>query len=257
MRANSVETIVILAATEGLRMRPLTRYIPKVLLPIGDKPIIIHHLERAEGVGIKRAIITLDKRIGETIQFSIEKGYRGKLDIEFIYQEVRGGLGYAILLCRKLLWGQNFLLCLGDEYNESDNIFRAVKKETYKGFDALLSLFQCSDPKKICSAASVTVDERTQRVFGFIEKPKLEEISGKYVFAGLAIFDTNLLDILEEADSSTFVQNEFSVGASFQLMIERGFIIGFVEETGRHVNLTKIEDFWEYNFTIFESLVWT
>ncbi len=86
---NQIDTVIICAATEGFRMRPLTQYLPKVLLPIKNKPVIIYHLERAEKVGIKKAVITLDRRLGKMIEVSVKRGYKGKIKIHFIYQKPR------------------------------------------------------------------------------------------------------------------------------------------------------------------------
>lgn len=252
MDVSLVKTMVILAATEGLRTRPLTKYLPKVLLPIRNKPMIIHHLERAEKVGVDKAIITLDKRLGNMIQLSIEKGYEGKLDINFIYQKERTGLGYAVLLCKDFLQDLNFLIYLADEYNETDNAFRIIRERQYNDCDGIIGILKCDSIKKICSTASILIDEETGEVKKFVEKPSVKEILSEWIFSGSAIFDERFLNILaeEQKDYSKKDRGEFSLGFSFQRMIERGFKIGFVKETGRHLNLTEIEDFWSYNFII-------
>ena len=44
---------MVLAAGFGNRLRPLTDHTPKPLLPIGGKPMIVHHLEKLAAAGFK------------------------------------------------------------------------------------------------------------------------------------------------------------------------------------------------------------
>ena len=48
---------MILAAGRGERMRPLTDLSPKPLLPVGEKPLIVWHLERLGRAGIEEVVI--------------------------------------------------------------------------------------------------------------------------------------------------------------------------------------------------------
>ncbi|MDL5501686.1 MAG: sugar phosphate nucleotidyltransferase, partial [Candidatus Methanoperedens sp.] len=48
---------VILAAGQGTRMGPLTRNIPKVMLPIANKPLILHMIESARDAGIREFVL--------------------------------------------------------------------------------------------------------------------------------------------------------------------------------------------------------
>ena len=48
---------MILAAGRGERMRPLTDEIPKPLLEVGGKPLIVHTIEALAGAGVRELVI--------------------------------------------------------------------------------------------------------------------------------------------------------------------------------------------------------
>ena len=107
---------IILAASEGRRMRPITDVIPKPLLTVEGKPLIFHSLERLEAWGVKDILITLEPKLGNKIQKNIENKYTGAANINFIYQEKHDGIGFAILRCEESIGDYPFFVCLSDEF---------------------------------------------------------------------------------------------------------------------------------------------
>lgn len=242
------KTAVILAATEGTRMRPLTQYFPKVLLPIRDKPILVHHLEQLEKCGVLHIVITLEPRLGSMIRTAIERGYDGKGQIVFLTQRKRGGLGYALLQCRKFLDHEPFVFTLADEYSESGNFYSALRDKKYVNYDGMLSIIKAPSKRRISETASIGLDWKTQEVIGYIEKPAPKQITGNRMFAGAGLFPQEFLDILEalKKKKTMYIRDELSIGNAIQTFLDEGFRIRYVEETGRHVHLTTVKDFFEH-----------
>ena len=50
---------MILAAGLGTRMQPLTNHLPKPLLSVGGKPLIVWHLERLKRNGFQDIVINI------------------------------------------------------------------------------------------------------------------------------------------------------------------------------------------------------
>ena len=51
---------VLMAGGKGERLRPLTEKTPKPLLPVGDKAIIDHNIDRLISYGVKHIYVTVN-----------------------------------------------------------------------------------------------------------------------------------------------------------------------------------------------------
>lgn len=110
---------MILAAGRGERMRPLTDHIPKPLLKVGGKPLIVWHLERLAKAGFKEVVIN-HAHLGEQIEQALGDGSQWGLHINYsperIALETAGGIANAM----PLLGADPFLVVNGDTFTEID-----------------------------------------------------------------------------------------------------------------------------------------
>lgn len=60
---------MILCAGLGTRLKPLTDELPKPLVPVGDRPLLAHILERLERAGVTRAVLNVHHKPEEIIRF--------------------------------------------------------------------------------------------------------------------------------------------------------------------------------------------
>ncbi|MCK9386920.1 MAG: nucleotidyltransferase family protein [Sulfuritalea sp.] len=93
---------MILAAGRGERMRPLTDRIPKPLLPVGGKPLIVWHLERLAKAGLREVVINY-AHLGSQIEAVLGDGARWGLSIRYSPEpegalETAGGIANALPL---------------------------------------------------------------------------------------------------------------------------------------------------------------
>ncbi|WP_043527953.1 N-acetylmuramate alpha-1-phosphate uridylyltransferase MurU [Litchfieldella xinjiangensis] len=110
---------MILAAGLGTRMRPLTDHCPKPLLPVGGKPLIVHHLERLRAAGIDEVVINVSYR-GEQIIDALGDGHRYGLEIAWSREETPLETGGGILKALPMLGEAPFLLINGDVWCDAD-----------------------------------------------------------------------------------------------------------------------------------------
>lgn len=116
---------MILAAGRGERLRPLTDDIPKAMVPVGGKPLIVWHLERLAVAQFREAVINV-AYLGERIVAGLGDGTRFGLAIRYSREreplETAGGIAHA----RALLGEAPFLLVNADVYCEFD--FAALRR---------------------------------------------------------------------------------------------------------------------------------
>jgi MurNAc alpha-1-phosphate uridylyltransferase len=104
---------MILAAGKGERMRPLTEKLPKPLLAVGDKPLIVHHLQALARAGIKDVIINT-WYLGEQIIELIGVGARFGLNINYSVEDELMDTGGGIYKALPLLGNEPFLVISAD-----------------------------------------------------------------------------------------------------------------------------------------------
>ena len=110
---------MILAAGRGERMRPLTDTLPKPLLKVNNKPLIVYHIEKLKAIGITEIVIN-HAWLGKLIEESLGDGTQFGVRIEYS-QEGPGGLETAGGIANALhLLTDEFIVVNGDVYSELD-----------------------------------------------------------------------------------------------------------------------------------------
>ncbi|WP_423898345.1 N-acetylmuramate alpha-1-phosphate uridylyltransferase MurU [Candidatus Pelagadaptatus aseana] len=110
---------MILAAGLGKRMRPLTDYLPKPLLPVAGRPLIEHHLMRLQAAGVREVIINI-AHLGHLVRESLGDGSRFGLSIEYSEEGKPLETGGAINRVLSQLGEDPFLLINGDVWTDCD-----------------------------------------------------------------------------------------------------------------------------------------
>ena len=104
----------ILAGGLGTRLWPLTKTVPKPMVPVAGAPYLEHQLRLLGKQGI-REILLLTGYLGEQIEEHFGDGSRMGLRIEYSREEAPLGTGGALRLASSLL-SDSFLLIYGDSY---------------------------------------------------------------------------------------------------------------------------------------------
>jgi len=119
---------VIMAAGEGLRLRPLTSTRPKVMMQVAGKPILEHLLLEVKKAGIDEAVIVVRNQKERIIEHFQDKELGIRLI--FVEQGKDNGTAAAILSAEKEI-KDTFVALAGDTITDSENIRKVI--DNHKG----------------------------------------------------------------------------------------------------------------------------
>ncbi|MGH7581022.1 MAG: sugar phosphate nucleotidyltransferase [Gemmatimonadales bacterium] len=119
-----LDTAVIPCGGLGTRLHPITRWLPKEMLPVALRPVLHWTLDEAAEAGLLRAIIITNPH--KPMLEAVARSYPGPLDLEFVPQDHPRGLGDAFLRARDQLGGAPFAALLPDNLFQGPNPTAAV-----------------------------------------------------------------------------------------------------------------------------------
>lgn len=216
-----IRKAVIPAAGLGTRMLPITKSMPKEMLPIVDKPVIHYVVEEAIKAGIddiliitgkgKRAIEDYFDRSFELEFYLREKGKFEELkqieeigemvDIYYVRQKKPLGLGDAILHAEKHVNGEPFAVLLGDDIIVSEK----------PGIKQLIEIAERKEapvigvervPWELVSRYGIVdgepLGDEVYQVKHLVEKPSPQEAPSNVAIIGRYVLTPEVFDALRE-----------------------------------------------------------
>jgi glucose-1-phosphate thymidylyltransferase len=132
---STLDQAVVLAAGEGRRVRPLTRYQPKPMLRVAGRPILEYPLDALVDTGVEHIVLVVGHGRNR-IQNRFENTYRG-VDLTYVTQSTQLGSGHALQAAADHVDGE-FLVVNGD--NVIDDTMVRVTADRYVESDAAACL---------------------------------------------------------------------------------------------------------------------
>lgn len=220
---------IILAAGEGSRLKPFTVTRPKVMIPVGDKPILEYVVNALQESGIIDIIMVVGYK-REKIMDYFGDGHKWGVNIVYVEQFQQLGTAHALRQVSHMI-NDRFLVINGDTIIDSSAIKEIVRVSS--GDAAMLT---------------VTVDKahqygvvKTQNhiVRAILEKPKGEEISN-VVNAGVYSFSPIIFNFLESMEISE--RGEYEITDALRTMLKEDYTIKSV-----HTNATWLDALYLWN----------
>jgi len=174
---------VILAAGEGRRLRPYTETIPKVMIPIANKPILEYVIESVRKSGIDEIILVVGYK--KEVIMEHFKDYK-KAKISYVTQDKQLGTGHALLQAKNLL-ESSFIVLSGDNIIDQNSISKLIKDSS----EYSMLIKENPNPSKY----GVVFIEKG-KLKKIIEKPK--ENLGKFISTGIYKFPKSIFKTLKD-----------------------------------------------------------
>ena len=191
---------IIPAAGHGTRFLPVTRVVPKEMLPIGSKPALELIVDEAKSAGADEIILVISH--GKEL---IREYFKDDPAIRFVYQEEQKGLGHAVLMASSLIPDPSSLLLilLGDALVAGCNAAKAMAEVSAAHGNASViglervpqekvSRYGIVKPKggtRFCASDAVKIED-------LVEKPSPEEAPSDLAIAGRYLLDAKIFDYL-------------------------------------------------------------
>ncbi|STZ62900.1 UTP--glucose-1-phosphate uridylyltransferase [Moraxella lacunata] len=244
---------IIPTAGFGTRMLPLSKAVPKELLPLGSRPSIAYVVEEAVKAGIKNIVLVNHAQksaienyfdINSELDTQLRSKGKDKLadSLNFLPDDVRIisvrqgkplGLGHAVLQGRAVVGDNPFAVLLPDvvldpfktDYTTQNLAFMLSEFGRTGRSQILVDPVAVSDIDKYGIAKlknAQTLEKSSENksfaVTGFVEKPKPENAPSNLAVVGRYVFDNAIFDYL--------AKTVLSVGGEIQLTDAIDALIG-------------------------------
>src|SRR6266480_3727550 len=179
--------LVIIAGGLGRRLRPLTLSRPKALIPLDDRPMVVHLLDALPAT-CEEVLIAVNYRFDQVRDFFRDRDFHR--EIRVIDEPVPLGTGGALKNLERHIHGP-FAVFNGDIVDtvDFDGLVRAHRKGRGIG---TIAVWPVDDP-----SAFGAVEIAKDRIVRFVEKPGKGEIASHLVNAGRYVFEPRVFDFIE------------------------------------------------------------
>lgn len=195
---------VILAAGKGTRLLPLTKLVPKPLILIANKPLLLYLLEKVRGLdilGISMIVNYLNPQI--------KNAFSG-FGLNYVFQDELLGTGHAVG-CAEC--DDKVLVINGDLFFDASVLDEVIKAG--RSYDGVILVREVPDPENY---GVIELDE-TGFMKRIVEKPANPQ--SNLVNAGVYVFPKEIFEVIKETPKSE--RGEIEITTSIEMLLEKGF----------------------------------
>lgn len=217
-----VKKAIIPAAGLGTRFLPVTKAMPKEMLPVVDKPTIQYIVEEAIESGIEDIIIVtgkgkraiedhfdhnfeLEDNLMKKEKFDLldKVNYASNVDLHYIRQKDPKGLGHAVWCARKFIGNEPFAVLLGDDIVKAETPgLKQLIQQYEETQSSVVGVQQVGDNEthRYGIVDPSTIEGRRYQVHNFVEKPKPGTAPSNLVIMGRYVFNPEIFDFLDKQE---------------------------------------------------------
>jgi len=266
-----VSKCILPVAGLGTRFLPVTKSVPKELLPILNKPLIQYAIEEAFNANINSFSLVISKK-KESIKHFFEEDLELKNHLEknskdillleinkiinkcsfsYPYQDQMLGLGHAIYCGMGLIDNEAFAVILPDDFcfNAEESVIKQMSDLHEKYPDKSIIAVEEVDSGEISnygviSGSSLPDNENVFLVDDLIEKPMPEEAPSNLAIIGRYIFTPEIFPAIEKTQPDK--NGEIQVTNALRKLARKQKVLAY-KFKGRRIDCGKVDGYVEAN----------
>ena len=207
---------LILAGGKGTRLRPLTVYTPKPIVPLMNRPFLAYQIEILARAGISDVTLSLNYQPNK-IEEQIGDGSALEVSVRYVTEPAPMGTAGAFRYAADPAGGPTVVFN-GDILTDVD-ISRVLDVHRSNGSDATIVLVRVADPSRY----GLVETDTDGRVLRFREKPspdEIEQLGLDTINAGIYILEPTVLSLIPEGKNASFEYD------TFPAILEKGMNFG-------------------------------
>jgi glucose-1-phosphate thymidylyltransferase len=221
---------VILAAGEGIRLRPLTLYKPKVMIRVANRPILEYVVRALALNGVKDILMIVGYR-RERIMTYFEDGQKFGVNIEYEVQDKQLGTAHALSLAEGKV-GEAFLVLPGDNIADPSIVRDLLASQAPN----TIAVTESNLPSKYG-----VVLLRGKQVTRIVEKP--ESLMGNLISTGIFQLSSKIFGTIKQCAQ----QGSHDMTAVFQFLLDNGEKISALKTSARWSDVVYPWDLLDLN----------
>jgi mannose-1-phosphate guanylyltransferase len=192
---------MVMAAGLGTRLRPLTDFLPKPMMPVANRPVLHHLLNLLQRHGIHQVGVNLHAA-PEMIERYFGDGSKLDMEIRWSHEPELLGTAGGTKKLEDFWGGEAILITSGDGLHDID-VTALLGHHKRTGALATLAVKPVQDP----SSYGVLILDRDTRVRGFQEKPTRDEARSDLANCGVYVIEPELLERIPKDTYMDFGQD--------------------------------------------------
>jgi glucose-1-phosphate thymidylyltransferase len=228
-----IKKAILTGGGRATRLRPITSTINKHLIPLANKPMIFHAIEKAVEAGVEEIFININPEETQLQQFVGDGGHWGVKITFFVQEGGPQGIAHVVNCAQKFIGKDPFMFYLSDNivFGSLQPFFEQFDKEN---LDCLLAFAKVPDPERF----GVPTIGPDGKLLDVIEKPQNPQ--SDFAVTGIYLFNHNFFEAFKNSTKSA--RGEYEIPSIFQYLLRNNFKVGYNEITGWWKDTGKPED---------------
>lgn len=237
---------ILTGGGRATRLRPITTTINKHLIPLANKPMIFHAIEKVVKAGVQEIFININPGEAE-LQKVVGDGGRWGVKIEFFEQEGGPqGIAHVVKQAQKFIGDDPFLFYLSDNIILAD-LSEMVAKFNANNYACMLAFARVPDPERF----GVPFFDKQGKLVDVVEKPAQPPnnfaVTGIYLYGPKIFFEA--FGNIEKSG-----RGEYEISSIHSYFLKKNMAVGYQEITGWWKDTGKPDDLLAANSLLLDQL---